>query len=196
MAFPPLYILRHGETEWNRAERLQGHLDSPLTERGRAQAREQREILSELLLPAGHVTVMSSPSPRALRTAEIALPGHPIAQDARLLEIDLGDWAGRVLSEIRADHPEIAAATDPHLWKFTAPRGERLAQMAARCQSLLASLHGPTVLVTHGITSRVLRCLALGLPPEDLSSMPGGQGVVHVVEHGKARLLGAASDAD
>jgi broad specificity phosphatase PhoE len=50
-------------------------------------------------------------------------------------------------------------------------------------------LTGPTVLITHGLTSRVLRCLALGRPESDLGALPGGQGVVHVVEAGRAHLL-------
>jgi probable phosphoglycerate mutase len=45
--------------------------------------------------------------------------------------------------------------------------------------------------VTHGLTSRVLRCLALGRPPEELGALPGGQGVVHVIEEGRARVLSA-----
>jgi probable phosphoglycerate mutase len=187
MSLPPLYILRHGETEWNTEERLQGHLDSPLTPRGLAQAEAQRAILNRVL-PAG-AAVFSSPSPRAWRTAEIALPGHDITRDARLMEIALGDWTGRTLAEIGAQHPDVVASMDRHLWKFTAPGGERLEEMAARCRAVLDALRGPCVLVTHGVTSRLLRCLALGLPPQALSELPGGQGVVHLVETGTARVL-------
>ena len=188
MNLPPIYVLRHGETEWNLAERLQGHLDSPLTARGLAQARAQGEILARVL-PAGGVDVMSSPSPRALRTAEIAMPDRTITQDARLMEIDLGDWSGRGLSDIRDAHPDIAATRDPHLWKFDAPGGERLPDMVARCRAVLDALRRPSVLVTHGVTSRLLRCLSLGLPPEALADLPGGQGVVHVVQDGRAHVL-------
>lgn len=187
MTLPPLFILRHGETEWNVAERLQGRLDSPLTQLGLRQAGMQRVLLTEGLPPAA--VALSSPSPRALRTAEIALQDRPITCDERLMEVDLGDWTGRTLAQIRALRPDPTAGGDPHLWKFHAPRGERLAGMVTRCTALLADLTGPTVIVTHDITSRVLRCVALGLPPEALSQVPGGQGVVHRIENGRAEML-------
>jgi len=187
MRVPELWILRHGQTEWNVAGRLQGHLDSPLTKTGRAQAAAQGRILARLLPP--DVTVISSPSPRALITGQIALPGHQIAQDPRLTEIGLGQWQGRSLADIQATYPEIAADPDPHLWKFRAPGGESLSAMEARLRGFLADLTGPAVLVTHGITSRLLRCLILGLPVTALSDVPGGQGVVHHLRGGVARVL-------
>lgn len=184
---PELWILRHGQTEWNVAGRLQGRLDSPLTDTGRAQAAGQGRIL-EGLVPAGAVLV-SSPSPRARITAEIALPGVPVVLDSRLAEIDLGQWQGQSLPDIMAMHPEIAAEPDPHLWKFNAPNGESLPEMEARVRSFLDDLTGPTVLVTHGVTSRLMRCLILGLPVTAMSRVPGGQGVVHHVAGGVARVL-------
>jgi len=189
--FPELWVLRHGETKWNAEARLQGRLDSPLTETGLDQARAQGRILTARL--PGPVRVLCSDAPRALRTAEIAIAGLdlPIEREPRLAEIDLGRWQGQTLDALRADHPEIARATDPHLWKFTAPGGETLGQMAARVQAVLDGLTGPTVLVTHGVTSRLLRCIVLGVPIADLASVPGGQGVVHHIRDGKANILTA-----
>ncbi len=184
---PELWILRHGETEWNASGRLQGRLDSPLTETGLRQAEAQGRILARDL--PGAVRVISSPAPRALRTAEIALPGRSVETDARLEEIDLGRWQGRTIDELRAENAGIRAATDPHLWKFTAPGGETLGQMADRVTLVLRGLEGPTVLVTHGVTSRLLRCIVLGLAIIDLTAVPGGQGIVHHIRDGQARLL-------
>jgi len=191
---PELWILRHGETAWNVQGRLQGRLDSPLTGTGRAQARTQREILGEILensRPEG-VSALSSPSGRAWRTAEIALAGLGVDLRAEpdLREIDIGRWAGRQIGEITATLPP-EAARDPHLWKFTAPGGETLPEMVARLTGLLDRLEGPTVIVTHGVTSRVLRCLALGRPVEEMAKLPGGQGVVHHLQGGAARVIGA-----
>jgi broad specificity phosphatase PhoE len=187
MSVPELWILRHGQTEWNVTGRLQGHLDSPLTETGHAQAAAQGRILARLL--PQDVAVISSPSPRALSTGQIALPGRAIAQDPRLKEIDLGQWQGRTLAGILATYPEIAADPDPNLWKFHAPGGESLPAMEARLRGVLADLTGPTVLVTHGVTSRLMRCLILGLPVTAMSDVPGGQGVVHHLRDGVARVL-------
>ena len=187
MTLPELWILRHGQTEWNVAGRLQGLLDSPLTETGHAQAAAQGRILAGIL--PREVAVISSPSPRALTTGRIAMPGQEITQDPRLSEIDLGAWQGHSLSDILATHPEVEAETDPNLWKFHAPGGESLPEMEARVRSFLADLSGPSVLVTHGVTSRLMRCLILGLPVTALSGLPGGQGVVHHLRDGVARVL-------
>ncbi len=189
MTCPELFVLRHGETEWNVQSRLQGHLDSPLTALGVQQAKAQGQILRRL--DVLDLPVLASPSPRAMRTAELALPDTAIEPDARLMEIGLGDWTGQTLDDIAATTPHVAQDTDPHLWKFSAPGGESLEDMVARCRSVLDRLTGPTILVTHGVTSRVLRSLALGLPPECLSDLPGGQGVVHHLGPHGARVVTA-----
>ncbi len=190
--YPDLFILRHGETDWNAERRLQGRLDSPLTTRGLGQAKAQRDILARVL-PKGAVA-LTSPAPRALRTAEIALRGLsvPIRQDARLVEVDLGAWQGRTLEEIADANPHVTDDQDPHLWKFTAPGGESLEAMTARCQAVLDDLTGPSVLITHGVTSRILRCLLLGRPVTELSALPGGQGVVHHLRDSHAQVLHTA----
>ncbi len=186
---PPIYVLRHGETDWNLADRMQGWLDSPLTPKGRTQAEAQGRLLRGAL-PDG-VDIRFSPSGRAIETARIALgdlASHAM-EDTRLREVNVGDWVGRTPQDIAAEHAFVQPDEDRHLWKFQAPNGESLEEMTARCAGVLNDLRRPTVLVTHGVTSRLLRCLALGLAPEDLGSLPGGQGVVHIIENGKARIL-------
>ncbi|MEM7723297.1 MAG: histidine phosphatase family protein [Pseudomonadota bacterium] len=188
---PPLYILRHGETAWNVEGRFQGQLDSPLTQTGIAQAEAQNAILRECLPP--DVGAVSSTAGRARATAEIALRGLELDAtprfDDRLLEIDFGAWQGLTRVEIEAGWPDIMAAADEDLWQFYAPGGERLDQMVARVEAVLRDLAGPTVLITHGVTSRVIRCVALGFPPDRLADLPGGQGIVHRVRGGRADIL-------
>lgn len=188
---PELWILRHGQTEWNVEERLQGHLDSPLTRLGVHQAQVQGEILRGAL-PKSGVRAFASPSGRARRTAEIALEGLdlPFEDVPALREVDVGAWQGCRAADLRMRHPTIESCSDPHLWKFSAPGGESLAQMVSRVSALMERLDGPAVLVTHGLTSRVLRCLVLGRPVEELSALPGGQGVVHHLKDGVARVIG------
>ena len=188
--YPPLYVLRHGETEWNRDGRLQGHDDSPLTERGRQQAEAQNAILTRVLPPSA--TARVSDSGRARATAEIALRGliDDPTPDPRLREAHLGVWQGLTVGEVTAGWGFLTADRDPFDWKFDAPGGESLQGFAARIADVLGALTGPTVIVTHGLTSRVLRCLALGRPATDLGALPGGQGVVHHVAEGQAQVLG------
>lgn len=184
-AAPPLYILRHGETEWNLAGRLQGRFDSPLTEKGRAQGRAQRDILSGRDLSG--FAAISSPQGRAMATARIALEGlvAPIGTDAALSEIGLGGWAGASRAEMIAE----SGARDGFALYELAPEGEGFAALHERCLAFLRRLNGPSVLVTHGITSRMLRLILTGRPITDLRQIDGGQGIVFHVENGRQERL-------
>ncbi|MFG6510775.1 MULTISPECIES: histidine phosphatase family protein [unclassified Sulfitobacter] len=184
--YPTLYILRHGETEWNLANRLQGRFDSPLTERGREQAAAQNAILKHCDL-AGF-SALSSPQGRAVVTAEIALAGTGLeaAPDPRLGEIGIGAWAGMSRDTLLRQTP---AARDSYDLYEHAPEGEGFAALHKRCLRFLNSLSGPHVLVTHGITSRMLRLILLGRTPAALREMQGGQGVVFRLENGQQERL-------
>ena len=90
---PDILVIRHGETEWNRERRWQGKLDSPLTEKGRAQAVAVGRKLAALGVVAGSHQVWSSPQPRAMTTAELAIgdAGLKIEPTKALREIEVGD---------------------------------------------------------------------------------------------------------
>ncbi len=179
--FPEVLILRHGETEWNRQGRMQGGQDSPLTRRGEGQARAQGLILQRFGVEG--FTWVSSPQGRALRTAELARgQAGGIATDARLREISMGDWSGLLREDIARQAPDYFAPEAAMMaWYGNAPGGETLAALAQRLTAFLADLSAPTVIVTHGVTSRALRCLLLGLPVETFNRLEGGQGVVYRV---------------
>ncbi len=178
--YPDILILRHGETEWNRSGRMQGAQDSPLTDTGRAQARLQGALLASADC-AGY-RWFSSPQGRAWQTATLAnLSGAHITPDARLAEITTGDWTGLRFDDIRAQVPHLFDLEDSLSWYDHAPGGEGLAAVAARTRAFLDDLDGPAVVVTHGITSRILRCHLLGQPWEAFDTLEGGQGVIYRV---------------
>ncbi len=186
--YPELLILRHGETVWNAENRMQGQLNSPLTEKGRAQAARQAELLGARDL-SGFVA-LSSPQGRAFETAAIAVARHmsPICTDDRLREIGVGEWQGRVRDGLWnqpiEDTPDGPIAMYEH-----APGGEGFDALEARCRGFLADLEGPAVLVTHGITSRMLRTVLLGLDRSELGNLPGGQGnVFHLKDKTQTEL--------
>ena len=108
MTFPDIYVLWHGQTEWNLAGRHQGQLDSPLTALGRQQAARQGVILRDVLRHHKNVAGYVSPLGRARETAEIALTGLDIQTrvDARLSEIAFGDWEGLTLADIEKGWPD------------------------------------------------------------------------------------------
>src|SRR5262245_16808019 len=111
---PLVLVARHGETEWNRERRIQGHEDVALSETGRAQAR----ALAERLKRAPCARVVSSDLVRAKETAEAvaAALGLRVETDPRLREQHLGEWQGLTFPEVRLRHPDLArrfAERDP-----------------------------------------------------------------------------------
>ena len=99
-----LVLIRHGETDWNRENRFQGHADTPLNETGRAQAR----VLAGDLSTEGFAAVYTSPLLRAAETARIVAAPHglqPIAEPA-LKEVDVGSWSGLTRTEVETRFPD------------------------------------------------------------------------------------------
>jgi broad specificity phosphatase PhoE len=161
--YPEIYVLRHGETFWNSEGRMQGGLNSPLTPLGKEQAERQAAILSQIDL--SRFAILCSPQGRAFETAAIALARQVdnIHTDPRLREIEVGEWKGRLRSEL-ASPDEFEETPDGALELYErAPGGEGFAALEARCIEFVSSLQGPSILVTHGITSRMLRSTVLGL---------------------------------
>ncbi len=191
MTFQPILVLRHGETLWNAEGRFQGALNSPLTETGQAQAQAQADTLSRIDLSGYDVRV--SPQGRAFETAAIALARQVtfLRTDDRLREIEVGEWSGALRAGLTVSGATLEDTPDGPLALYEhAPGGEGFAALRARCLSFLEDLTAPTICVTHGITSRMLRAVAMGLPASDLGKLPGGQGVIYKVENGVHEKLG------
>jgi probable phosphoglycerate mutase len=164
-----IILARHAETVFNAAARMQGHMaHTPLTRAGIAQAEAMGVALAEALGPRPDLDLWVSPSGRTQQTAAIVGEhlGHPFfdwRQDARLLEIDVGDWEGRYYADIVAEVGPIVDA-DRRLFSMPAPNGEWFPAIAARLESWLADLDPsrPVLAISHGITARVLRGLLVG----------------------------------
>jgi len=183
MTHPELFILRHGETTWNAENRMQGELNSPLTQKGLRDAARQREILATCELMG--FAFLTSPQGRALQTAGIALAGiaDHIRTDDRLREIGVGDWSGRL-------RDELPMPKEPYKSQYEiAPNGEGFARLKVRCREFLADLKGPAVLVTHGITSSMLRGLVVGERAHAERHSHAGQGRVYHLKDGNQFLL-------
>ena len=179
-----LYLMRHGQTEWNVQGRLQGLLDSPLTPLGLGQARRQAWLMRDLL----HLPRYASTAGRAQQTARIVFAGLDFRSDERLQEIDIGDCTGLRLEEMRQRHAGGSGDGWP-AWYDRAPGGEGLAGLESRVRAFLDDLDGPALIVTHGITLRMLRLLAMGRPIGRLPEMEVWQGAVHLVRAGRQQVF-------
>jgi broad specificity phosphatase PhoE len=158
-----LLLVRHGETDWNRDQRWQGHSDTPMNERGRQQARE----LATTLEPPDRI--YASDLARARETADIlaAELDVPVVLDKRLRERSFGAWEGLTSPEIeqrfaaeiarwRARQGAGAADAEP-FEAFVRRVGEFLEEVSARHP-------GEVVLVVaHGGTIRAIHAIAMGL---------------------------------
>ncbi|MDJ0782300.1 MAG: histidine phosphatase family protein [Desulfosarcinaceae bacterium] len=159
-----LMFIRHGETEWNRALRFQGHGDSPLTKTGRAQAR----ALADRLADAPIDLLISSDLGRTCETASFiaATTGLAPTTDARLRERHYGPFEGLTIPEIEARHPEAYARFRTDDPDYVLPGGESHRQHYRRnidfFQTHLQAHAGTTAaLVAHGgVLDSLFRFLA------------------------------------
>ncbi len=184
-----LYLLRHGETEFNIEGRLQGQQDSPLTARGRAQARAHGALLKTLIAEPETWRVVASPLGRTMDTArlacaELGLPEAAIETDPRLKEIAFGDWEGLTWAEAEARHPDLWAARERDRWGFVVPGGESYEMVALRARAFLDEPRGNTIVVSHGATGRVLRGLYARLAPPEIKTLEQPQDALHRLTQG------------
>ncbi|MBW1212875.1 2,3-diphosphoglycerate-dependent phosphoglycerate mutase GpmB [Pantoea allii] len=162
-----VYLVRHGETVWNAERRIQGHSDSPLTEKGEQQARQ----VGERIKNAGITHIISSDLGRTRRTAEIIADacGCDITFDPRLRELNMGVLEKRLLDELSAEEERWRASLVNGTEGGRIPQGESMTELAQRMQAALdACLALPAgsrpLLVSHGMALGVLVSTILGLP--------------------------------
>jgi broad specificity phosphatase PhoE len=188
-----LLLIRHGETQWNAERRYQGQLDSPLTERGIAQAHAIARRLAEIH-EFDSAPVVASPLGRARQTAKIICANRKSTSfetDDRLGEVTLGSWDGLCRNEIEARSPGIFETHGPYEWYFHSADGERYDAFQARLSAFLedALARPKLIIVAHGVVSRVLRGLYAGMPREVALSLPVPQDGIFRLSHGQVETL-------
>ena len=188
-ARPTIYYIRHGLTDWNVAQRLQGRHDVPLNATGCAQAACCAAILQDLFRREGRAPesfdYVSSPLVRARETMEIVrttLRLEPVgyAIEGQLAEIAFGEWEGLTYAQVMARGKHVIAARESDKWRFAPPGGESYAQVAVRIRHWYENVARDTVVAAHGGTARAL-IAHLGLaPPQDAAHYSIDQGVVYL----------------
>ncbi len=190
-----LYVIRHGETDWNKVQRYQGQTDIPLNDTGRAQAARNGRVLRDVLgARAAALDFISSPLVRASETMEIVrtnmgLSARPFPTDDRLKEQNFGHWEGQIWGELPTLDPEGFAARKADTWNWTPRDGENYEMVRVRALSWLAGITRETVVVTHGNISRSLRGILLGLDRVTVPKLEVPQDRFLRIKSGKAEWL-------
>ena len=163
-----LYLVRHGETEWNKRGRFQGQRDIGLNARGLSQAKETAKAIAE----DGEIALYSSPLQRTMQVAnEISLLAHvPVAPMAGVKELDLGELEGVTGEDMRNLWPDVYSAWNQDPGTLAMPKGESLSQLQERTWRSLLELEEAhsgddvVVLVSHNFAIRTMIHKILGLP--------------------------------
>ena len=147
-----IYLLRHGETDWNKKQLLQGHTDIPLNERGRAQVEDTVRRLRALDMRMD--AVVSSPLKRARETAEIAArileyPQEKIVVEDLLIERGFGEGEGMLLEEMKAQYPDSdcpGMESKEALVRRSGQAFQKIASVFSDAERILLTAHGAVLL--------------------------------------------------
>lgn len=172
-----IYLTRHGETQWNKENRLQGWKDSKLTENGIKNA----QLLGKRLANIPFNAIYTSPSGRAFQTAEYIASGReiPMITDAGLKEIYFGEWEGKDREEIEKNFKK--EFTDfwnaPHRYNHRPHNGEGLNEFKKRVEEAFKRMinenaSGNILIVTHAVVIRALRLYVMGISTEKMWEPP------------------------
>ncbi len=174
-----IFLLRHGETEWNAEGRFQGILDSPLTEWGKEQARACGRKLASVV--TGADAMLASPLGRVRETCSIlrSFAEYPdVTWDDALKEVTLGKWDGLTHVDIDAMWPSALAGSSQFDWYFRSPDGEGFETALARVSDWLGRIEGVVVAVSHGLLGRIIRGAYLGLSRAEMLALPVPQDTI------------------
>jgi len=163
-----IFLVRHGQTSWNKEEVFRGTLDIPLNDFGKKQALEVGKKLKSL--SPDDPLLISSPLGRARETAEIAgesVSSKQIRIEPAFIDINFGEWQGKAKTEIEKSFPALYEKwlTEPADMVF--PGGESLEKTAARAEETIYRLarecqDHDLIIVSHRVVNKVLLCCLLG----------------------------------
>ena len=192
-----LILVRHGESEWNRAGRIQGQVNSPLTDLGINQAKEIRDYLSGILLNQ-ELEIYTSPLDRAIQTAEIIAqgieyPSRKIIIEERLNDFNVGEISGTFgWDKVAEIFPEQAQLRLQDPMRFHPSGGESGAEFEARLRSLLEDLMDDGTLklmVSHGIVNKFIRGILKNLSGKEMVELGESQNTIYRLEQGEEKEI-------
>jgi broad specificity phosphatase PhoE len=197
---PDFYLIRHGQTEWNREGRYQGQRDIPLNDTGQKQAEANGRLLRRIFDKNGYdpdnwhwrasPMIRVRQTLRHVRTA-FGLSDEGVVFDERLREISFGIYEGQLAAAL----PEVPGGMrnigkrDAAFWHYRPEKGESYADLAARVEPALAELPGPSVIIAHGGIARICRHLVEGLDHVETVNWPIRQDAIMLFSKGKMTVI-------
>ena len=182
-----IFLIRHGETNWNKEGRFQGQIDIPLNENGKTQAKKVSKYLKEI----NFNKAFSSSMKRPYETAEIILQkrsGLKIKKIDELIEISHGLWEGKLENEIKEKWPELLNNWHNKPEEVVMPEGESIKEVSERSIkawdniSLIQSDNDLTLLVAHDAVNKTLICNILGIDYSNIWMIKQGNGGITVID--------------
>ncbi|WOI53354.1 histidine phosphatase family protein [Parvularcula sp. LCG005] len=187
MAEKTIYLVRHGRTEWNTEKRMQGQMDSPLTEEGHLHAEQSGQFLAE----QGIEHIFASPLGRVQQTLD-HVRRHvdaPVTVDDRLMEWHCGDWSGTLYDDLSTHWPDEWMAWEKDRYGYRPPAAENYDDMIDRCapalEAILAAEASTIAVLSHGLLNRALALQLLGLSASEVLRVRQHNDVIFRIQVGE-----------
>lgn len=176
-----IYFSRHGETDWNVSQRVQGQMDIDINAHGRTQADRNGDMLKTLIGTAEGFDFVASPLRRTRETMErirtrMGLDPLAYRTDPLLMEVHFGDWQGHMMEEFEAagvGSEGLLKIRENDKWNFVPPGeyAESYMILSRRMAQWLETVQGKTVCVTHGGCIRTLFYLIEGMSGQEAAHL-------------------------
>lgn len=196
MSYPKIILLRHGQTEWNLDGRYQGQKDSPLTDKGKKQAKNNALKLKESIENFDKIKIFSSPLGRAKSTAfiicdELNIDRDKIIFEKRISEFDFGIFEGELKSFCQTTYAKEYNAREADKWSYEIENGESYELVTKRLKLWFDEVKDEEVIIViaHEMINRALRGFYLNLEQSEILKLRQPNDVVLVLEESGEREI-------
>lgn len=187
-----VYLVRHGQTEWNRELRFRGRADIPLNENGHKQA----SAIADALKDKGITAIYTSPLMRSMETARpaVAISKTETTTVQGLIDINYGEWEGLAYDEVRHRYADLYRRWEEQPDLVTFPNGESLDDVSRRAFSAFTEIveenrDKSILIILHRVINKVLLCALLGLSNAYFWSIRQDTGCINVMEYSNRRFV-------